>query len=175
MHDHRPSLWPAPASEPPAEHCLRYDPRRGLVGTRAARPVCRPRMPMRNTPARQPESFGLERVLREGHARASAEAKEFADRALRSALEILDHRRPVGQLAKVAAPSVVSAVAAMIADGRVPSRTLGTAILVRVDVIPIDEGAAEICARYERGPRRLAIAARIDRTTEWRLTAFQVA
>ncbi|MEV6431962.1 Rv3235 family protein [Nocardia sp. NPDC051463] len=102
--------------------------------------------------------------------------KLFADRTLRLTLEVLDHRRPVAQLAAVAEPPVLSAVRTLVRADLVPGRTLGAAVLTRVDVIMVDAAAAEVCAAYDRGGRHFALAARITRTRAkgWRLSALRL-
>lgn len=102
--------------------------------------------------------------------------KLFADRTLRLTLEVLDHRRPVAQLAAVAEPAVLSAVRTLVRADLAPGRTLGAAVLTRVDVVMVDAAAAEVCAAYDRGTRHFALAARITRTRAkgWRLSALRL-
>ncbi|WP_157513949.1 Rv3235 family protein [Nocardia concava] len=101
-------------------------------------------------------------------------AREFAGKALRSALEVLDGRRPAGQLGAFAEPAVVAAVRTLAGAGRLPGRELGSATLTRVDVIIAEPGRAEVCAGYDRGTRHFALAARIVRgRSGWRLAAFR--
>ncbi|MFE3191009.1 Rv3235 family protein [Nocardia sp. NPDC059240] len=102
-------------------------------------------------------------------------AREFAGKALRMAMEVLDGRRSPGQLAPLAEPSVVAAVRTLASAGRLPGRELGSATLTRVDVIIAEPGKAEVCASYDRGMRHFALAARIVRgRSGWRLAAFRV-
>ncbi|RBO86604.1 hypothetical protein DFR74_113147 [Nocardia puris] len=123
---------------------------------------------------------GLRIALRESHGperdrEDAAAAHTFAVQALRLLLEVLDRRRPPAQLATVAEPAVVAAVRTLAASEPEARRKLGTAVLVRVDAIPVDDRIAEICAGYERGHRRFALAARVVRTgRKWRLTAVRV-
>ncbi|MGW0250362.1 Rv3235 family protein [Nocardia goodfellowii] len=107
---------------------------------------------------------------------AQSAARKFADRVLRAALEVLDHRRPVAQLGGMVSPQVLAAVRTMVAGDSAPSRELGVATLAKVDVFMVDAENAEICARYLRGHRRLAIAARARyvRGGGWQLTVFRV-
>jgi hypothetical protein len=102
--------------------------------------------------------------------------KAFVDRTLRLALEVLDHRRPVGQLAAVAEVPVVAAVRTLVRADLAPGRTLGAAVLTRVDVTMVDATAAEVCAAYNRGPRHFALAARITHTRAkgWRLSVLRL-
>jgi len=105
-----------------------------------------------------------------------AEVGRFADRSLRAVLEVLDRRRPVGQLAGIADPLVLAAVRTLVTGDLAPRRELGPAILAGVRVRPVGADAAELCAGYERGGRRFALAARAvrGRRTGWRLTALRV-
>lgn len=121
------------------------------------------------------------RMLRAGHlgsrldGESDSEAKEFAHRVVRCALEVLDRHRPVAQLGHIADPAVVSVVRTVIKGGFVPGAELGTAVLRRVDVVMVNGAAAEVCASYDRGHRHFALAARIARTRAgWRLTALRV-
>ncbi|MFX0581332.1 Rv3235 family protein [Nocardia nepalensis] len=103
-------------------------------------------------------------------------AQQFVERALRLALEILDHRRPVAQLTSIATPAVVAAVRTLVRADLAPGRTLGVAVLSRADLMMVDASTAEVFAAYDRGRQHFAIAARIARTrsTGWRLTVFRV-
>ncbi|WNJ58050.1 Rv3235 family protein [Nocardia seriolae] len=173
-------LLPVTPFEPPVEPC---PPRPRAAGSELdPRPVaCRNRVD-RKSVSRSAGSVGLRRVLRSSHAvktRDSDEyntaARQFAGRALRSALEVLDGRRPPGQLSPFAEPAVVAAVRTLAGAGRLPGRELGSATLTRVDVIMSEPGRAEVCAGYDRGPRHFALAARIVRgRSGWRLAAFRV-
>ncbi|MVU75687.1 hypothetical protein GPX89_00320 [Nocardia sp. ET3-3] len=171
-------LLPAPRFEPPLQPCRR-DPE--PVAPAPDPPRCANRVARNSTP-RSPGSVGLRRVLRSSHAvktRHSDEyntaAREFAGKALRSALEVLDGRRPPGQLTPFAEPAVVAAVRTLAGAGRLPGRELGSATLTRVDVIMAEPGKAEVCAGYDRGSRHFALAARIVRgRSGWRLAAFRV-
>ncbi|WP_218024538.1 Rv3235 family protein, partial [Nocardia lijiangensis] len=123
---------------------------------------------------------GIRRAVRESHAADQDEmvvsARKFAEYALRVTLEVLDQRRPIGQLGSVAEVAVVSAVRTLIAGDLAPGRTLGVAVLARVAVTPVDSRTAEVCAGYDRGRRRFALAGRIvhSRTSGWRLTALRI-
>ncbi|MFI9407377.1 Rv3235 family protein [Nocardia sp. NPDC052316] len=106
---------------------------------------------------------------------SDSEAKEFAHRVLRCALEVLDRHRPLAHLGAIADPPVVSMVRTVVKGGFVPGAELGTAVLRRVDVVMVTGAAAELCASYDRGHRHYALAARIARTRAgWRLTALRV-
>jgi hypothetical protein len=122
------------------------------------------------------------RALRSGHVgsrpidETDGEARQFAQRVVRLALEVLDHRRPVAHLNTMADASVVSAVRTLVRGGFAPGRALGVAVLTRVDLVMVNDGAAELFAAYDRGQRHFALAARITRTRRagWRLTAIRV-
>ncbi|MFD0364116.1 Rv3235 family protein [Nocardia sp. GCM10030253] len=102
--------------------------------------------------------------------------KIFVDRTLRLALEVLDHRRPVAQLVAVAEAPVVSAIRTLVRADLAPGRTLGAAVLTRVDVVMVDAAAAEVCAAYDRSRRHFALAARITHTRAkgWRLSVLRL-
>lgn len=112
------------------------------------------------------------RTVGEGY----SSARKFAERALRVVLEVLDHRRPVGQLSAVAYPPVVAALRSLVGGDLVPARELGVAVLARVDIAMVDPAAAEVYARYHRGTRHFAVAARIacTRADGWKVTALRV-
>ncbi|WP_433665437.1 Rv3235 family protein [Nocardia sp. CA-128927] len=107
---------------------------------------------------------------------SDSEAREFAHRALRLTLEVLDHRRPIAHLDAMADLSVVSTVRTLVRGGFVPGHVLGTAVLTRVDVVMVNSDAAELCAAYDRGHRHFALAAHIARTRadRWHMTALRV-
>lgn len=109
------------------------------------------------------------------NAESQSAAQEFAERALRSALEILDGRRPLGHLIALAEPRVVAAMSTLVSANLAPGRTSGTAVLRRVNVTMHSRAAAEIYAGYDRGPRHFAIAARIEHSRKgWRLAALRL-
>ncbi|MGV9822242.1 Rv3235 family protein [Nocardia xishanensis] len=166
MSDDHKALSPAPHNEPPL---------RGFHAPPRPRP-CRVR-PRGAAPA--VAGAGVQRAVRESHAADRDEmvaARKFAERALRMTLEVLDQRRPIGQLASVADGAVVSAVRTLIAGDLAPGRALGVAVLARVAVTPVDPRTAEVFAGYERGRRRFALAGRIvhSRASGWRLTALRI-
>ncbi|MGW4247572.1 Rv3235 family protein [Nocardia sp. NPDC004722] len=176
-------LRPAPRFEPPLAGC----PQRAVAIERPPEPTrCRNRVDRSrlagNGMSGSAGSVGLQRVLRSSHAVKAADsderntaAREFAGKALRMAMEVLDGRRSPGQLGPLAEPSVVAAVRTLASAGRLPGRELGSATLTRVDVIIAEPGKAEVCASYDRGTRHFALAARIVRgRSGWRLAAFRV-
>ncbi|TLG04200.1 hypothetical protein FEK35_20390 [Nocardia cyriacigeorgica] len=108
--------------------------------------------------------------------RTPAAAYAFAERTARAVLEVLDRRRPIKQLTAWTSPDVHARLRTLVDADLAPSRRLGPAVLVRIDVV-IDAGPdAEILARYRRGPRYLALAGRITHTRRhgWRLTALRI-
>jgi len=109
-------------------------------------------------------------------AEVTAGATKFAEHSLRAVLEVLDRRRPVEQLAGIADSLVLAAVRTLVVADLAPERALGSAVLARIDVRLIAADTAELCAGYDRGGRRFALAARAVRgpATGWRLTALRV-
>ncbi|RJO79201.1 hypothetical protein D5S18_02330 [Nocardia panacis] len=104
-----------------------------------------------------------------------ARLRGFVERALRLLLEVLDLRRPIGQLGAVAEPTVVAAVRTLLRLGLVPGRQLGVAMLTRVDIAMVTRGAVEVSAAYDRGARHFALAARMQQTRPgWRLSAVRL-
>jgi hypothetical protein len=94
----------------------------------------------------------------------------FADAALRRVLEVVDRRRPIAQLRPLVAPALIDAVIALT---RAPHTAAAT--LRRVRVRMVDAEAAEVFGTYSRGPRLLAVAARIELHRErWRIVALQL-
>ncbi len=94
----------------------------------------------------------------------------FADAALRRVLEVIDRRRPFGQLRPLVAPALIDPVVAL-------ARTThsATATLRRVRLRMVDDEAAEVFASYTRGSRVRAIAARVERYRDgWRIVALQI-
>jgi hypothetical protein len=94
----------------------------------------------------------------------------FADAALRRVLEVVDRRRPIAQLRPLVAPALIDTVTALT---RLPHTAAAT--LRRVRVRMVDGEAAEVFGSYTRGPRSLAIAARIElHRDRWRIVALQL-
>ncbi|MEV5650447.1 Rv3235 family protein [Nocardia sp. NPDC052254] len=101
-------------------------------------------------------------------------AARFADRSLRLVLEVIDGRRPAGQLRSVVEPTVLAAVETL-ARTAAAERRLGSAVLVTVKISEITAYGAEVFAGYDRGPRRFAIAARLVlRRGRWRVGALRM-
>ena len=97
----------------------------------------------------------------------------FADAALRRVLEVADRRRPIAQLRPLVAPALIDTVIGLT---RAPQTAVATLRRVRLRMVDGDEGnQAEVFGSYTRGPRSLAIAARIElHRDRWRIVALQL-
>jgi hypothetical protein len=97
----------------------------------------------------------------------------FADTALRHVLEVVDRRRPTAQLRPLVAPALIDRVIALT---RAPHTAAATLRRVRLRMVDGDEEhQAEVFGSYTRGPRVLAIAARIElHRDRWRIVALQL-
>jgi hypothetical protein len=94
----------------------------------------------------------------------------FADAALRRVMEVVDRRRPIAQLRPLVAPALIDTVTALT---RAPHTAAAT--LRRVRLRMVDGEAAEVFGSYTRGPRVLAVAARIElHRDRWRIVALQL-
>jgi hypothetical protein len=89
-----------------------------------------------------------------------ADLRRCIERVLRLALEVLDARRPLAQLAPHLAPNAVRYVRAAVAQ-RPPLRE--PARMTSLHVRRPGPGVAEVAAVYRRGPRTRALAARFER------------
>lgn len=112
-----------------------------------------------------------------GEVPAPTAAAVFADTALRRVLEVVDRRRPAGQLRGVLAPSLIDTAQAL---SRTPQAG-GTAVLRRIRlrsiIIEAEQPitAAEVFATYTRGSRVRAIAARVEIVSgRWQMVALQL-
>lgn len=149
------------------------------TGSRPASAGHRPRIDRKSLRANRSAPAGIRRAHRAAHTAGEAagpdRAREFAGTALRILLEVLDRRRPVAQLDTLCAPALVHTVGALVAGDHAPSRTLGAAVLTKYRLFPADDQAFELIAMYHRGPRRLALAGRVERTAAgWKLTALRL-
>ncbi len=168
---------PAPVAEPPVGEF-----RRSAGVVRGSGSSCHLRPSGHGDRSQRPSMPDQCRSLYVGHVRSrfidesDSEARQFAQRAVRVVLEVLDRRRPVAHLDSIANTSVVAAVRTLVRDDLVPGRALGVAVSPRVDVVMVSDAAAELVAAYDRGSRHFALAARISRTRRkgWRLTAVRV-
>jgi hypothetical protein len=97
----------------------------------------------------------------------------FADTALRRVLEVADRRRPIAQLRPLVAPALIDTVSGLT---RAPQTAVATLRRVRLRMVDGDEGnQAEVFGTYTRGPRSLAVAARIElHRDRWRIVALQL-
>lgn len=101
-------------------------------------------------------------------------AAVFAEAALRRVLEVIDRRRPIGQLRSALVPPLIDTVAAL-----TRSRHTSPARLCRVRLRTAhgERPAAEVFATYTRGGRVRAIAARVElvpTANRWQLVALQI-
>ncbi len=169
-------LSPAPHCEPPLEGT--GVPRRPVaVNAVAPQRVAasgRPR-PAGGTPA------GIRRAVRASCPKAapvtesSSAARQFAEQVLRLLLEVVDRRRSATHLRAFTDAKALAAINTMLAQDSAPGRGLGTAALTRVSLTSAEAGAAEVFATYQRGPRTLAIAGRVESAKgSWRLVAVRL-
>jgi hypothetical protein len=94
----------------------------------------------------------------------------FADAALRRVLEVVDRRRPIAQLRPLVTPALLDTLTALTRATHTAAATLR-----RVRVRMVDGEAAEAFGTYTRGPRVLAVAARIElHRDRWRIVALQL-
>ncbi|MFD4355958.1 Rv3235 family protein [Nocardia sp. NPDC058518] len=106
---------------------------------------------------------------------SSTSAKRFTEQVLRLLLEVVDRRRSSTHLRAFTDAKVLAAINTMLAQDSAPDRNLGTATLTRVHLTPAEGDAAEVFASYQRGPRSLAIAGRIESSKDsWRLVAVRM-
>ncbi|WP_157106417.1 Rv3235 family protein [Nocardia alba] len=103
-----------------------------------------------------------------------ATAQRFAEQVLRLLLEVVDRRRSPTHLRAYTDARALAAINTMLAQDLVPGRGLGSATLTRVKLTPAPDGA-EVFASYQRGPRTLAVAGRIESLRDgWRLVAVRM-
>lgn len=145
--------------------------------------VCQSTTPLRSRGRRAQRALGHTGVRRPAPPRT---AVMFADAALRRVLEVIDRRRPVAQLRPWLAPALTDTVIALTRSPRPrgaarssSGATSATLRRLRVRMVesttPLDDPACEVFGTYTRGPRVLAIAARIElHRDRWRLTALQI-
>lgn len=109
------------------------------------------------------------------------QAGTFADAALRRVLEVIDRRRPVGQLRPLLAPGLVDSVLAV--SRTAAGHQQGAAMLRRIRLTPAGpdtaDTAAEVFGTYSRGDRIHAIACRVEQRpagneTRWLMVALHI-
>jgi hypothetical protein len=132
---------PAAWARPPRLRLLRYEPDGPPPPQPPTAPVRRPQV----VPADPVDPADLRRCI---------------ERVVRLALEVLDGRRPLAQLAPYLTPSAVRYVRAAVAQ-RPPVRE--PARMTSLHVRRPGAGVAEVAAVYRRGPRARALAARFER------------
>jgi hypothetical protein len=104
-------------------------------------------------------------------------AASFADAALRRVLEVIDRRRPIGQLNGLLAAGLVDSV---LSANRQAGTHTGVAVLRRLRLQAVGGpnafAAAEVFGSYSRGPRMHAIACRIERGAggRWQVVALHI-
>ncbi|MBC7304666.1 MAG: hypothetical protein H5T78_27435 [Nocardia sp.] len=168
-------LSPAPHCEPQLEGAPAVQ-RSAPSNTVAAQRESVRRRPNSGTPA------SIRRVVRascpQGAPAAvdpSAKAKRFAEQVFRLLLEVVDRRRSPSHLRAFTDARALAAINTMLAQDLIPGRSLGTATLNSVKLTLAHDGAAEVFASYQRGPRTLAIAGRIESAKDsWRLVAVRL-
>ena len=133
---------PAGLADPPRLRLLRYEPD----------PDGPPPPQQSTAPARRPHIVPVDPVDK-------ADPRRCIDRVLRLALEVLDGRRPLAQLAPHLAPSAVRYMRAAVAQ-RPPLRE--PARMTSLHVSRPGSNVAEVAVVYRRGPRARALAARFE-------------
>ncbi|MFF0452743.1 Rv3235 family protein [Nocardia africana] len=169
----------APVFEPPLDPRSSGDPSAGTPLDRGTAEHGAPRLRTSRRSAHDGRSPGsgagapASSGMCGGNENGSAPA-HFAERSLRLVLEVIDGRRPLGQLRPVVEPTVLAAVETL-ARTAAAERRLGTAVLVTVKLAEVTASAAEVCGGYERGQRRFAVAARLVlRRGRWRVSALRM-
>lgn len=140
------SLRPVPPLEPPTRETGPVPRHRRITGVATRRAT-----PHDGRSGRSPGTSAEPRV--------DATVHRFADHALRLVLEVVDGRRPEGQLSTVLAPPLIATVA----HTRRGVRAEESAVLLRARVRPVDARTAELFGSYARGTRVYAFAGRMVR------------
>jgi hypothetical protein len=145
---------------PPSSAALhRHTPRLGVLPSPTGAP---------------PACGGLRPVPRPPETPLPPAAAVFAEAALRRVLEVIDRRRPVGQLRPLLTPPLIDTVGTL---SRSRSAAAATLRRVRLRSAGTESRAAEVFATYTRGDRVRAIAARIELTPaldRWQVVALQI-
>ncbi|WP_207840173.1 Rv3235 family protein [Williamsia soli] len=90
------------------------------------------------------------------------EIRQFATGAIKLVLEVMDRRRPIGQLSRVALPHIADQFRVLLAAGST-ARAPAPSTLLRVHSQSSRPDAAEITVVYRRGERVHAMGARVER------------
>ncbi len=105
-------------------------------------------------------------------------AAAFADAALRTILEVIDLRRPHGQLRPLMAAGLADSVIAF-TRAMAPRRAGAVLRRIRLQACDSRELAFEIAAAYSREPRLYAIACRVQQIStaqgpRWQIVALHI-
>jgi hypothetical protein len=146
------------------------------VGTPAAREHSQPLLrllsyepdPGRPAPPEPPTPPVRRPHLVPAEAADPVELRRHVERVLRLTFEVLDGRRPLGQLAPHLAPSTVRYMRAALAQR--PARQAPSRMTSLHLCLP-RSGVAEVAAVYRRGPGARALAARFERACGDRIDA----
>ncbi len=125
----------------------RYEPEARESGSRLREPLMAP-IRRRTAPPR-PEAVNVE-------------IRQFATGAIKLVLEVMDRRRPIGHLARVALPHIADQFRVVLNAGGT-TRAPATSTLLRVHSQSSRPDAAEITVVYRRGERVHAMGARVER------------
>ncbi|AXN43223.1 hypothetical protein DSM43518_00780 [Mycobacterium marinum] len=158
---------------------VEYEPASRTVGRRrpSSHAPARPRLARTGGPARgeQPAATATDAM-----SAPMRQAAAFTDAALRRVLEVIDRRRPAGQLRSLLTPGLVDSV--LSASQSMAGRN-GTAALRRLGLQPVGcdgrDTAAEVFGTYSRADRIHAIACRVERvaalgTPRWVVVALHI-
>lgn len=92
----------------------------------------------------------------------NVEIRHFATSAIKLVLEVMDRRRPVSQLERVALPHITDQFRVLLGAGE-HHRRPATSTVMRVHTQSSKADAAEITVIYSRGDRVHAMGARVER------------
>lgn len=123
-------------------------------------PLCEPREPGLSTTSRRRRPHPAATPCRAVTVRGTADAAAFTEATLRLVLEVVDRRRPIGQLAGYLGEAALTSVAALVRSR--PAQSAAVARVHRVRVQGADQGAVEIFGTFTRGHRVHAFAGRLE-------------